>query len=130
KNGGSLVKGNVAGGLTAAQVIVVHGRQVVMDEAVGMNTLKGTAHCVNGGADLPHRLGAGIGQYRSDAFAIAGQAVAHSLIQAQRNGLQLGKVLLERLLITLLMMSEETVDIDAHRQESSSSVSSKSTASS
>ncbi len=47
QDGDGLAKGHVAGGLAAAQVVVVEGRQVVVDERVGVEHLEGRAQPLN-----------------------------------------------------------------------------------
>ena len=71
--------------LAPAQVIVVHGRQVIMDEAVGVDHLQGA-----GKGQRQLRLAAGhfAGRqqhHRPQAFAARQQAVAHGLQQPVRN---------------------------------------------
>ena len=41
QNSGCFVKGTMQGGVTATQIIVVHGRQVVVDKGIGVEKLNG-----------------------------------------------------------------------------------------
>lgn len=43
QNSGSLVKLDVVGRLAATQVIIIHGRQVIMDQRITMHQLDGSA---------------------------------------------------------------------------------------
>ena len=43
QNGDGLAEGHVAGGLAAAQIVVVQSRQVVVDQRVGVQHLEGRA---------------------------------------------------------------------------------------
>ena len=62
EDGGGLVEGLVAGRAAAAQVVVVHGREVVMDQGIGVDQLDGAGgavHHLGGQADGP---GGGVDQ--------------------------------------------------------------------
>ncbi|CSI30706.1 Uncharacterised protein [Vibrio cholerae] len=41
QNGGGLIKLDMASGLAAAQLIIIHGGQIIMDQRIGVNTLHG-----------------------------------------------------------------------------------------
>ena len=76
----------VAGRPAAAQVVVVHRRQVVVDQAVGVDQLergRERQHAVLV-LDRPRR---GQREDRADALAAREQAVAHGLLQAGRGRL-------------------------------------------
>src|SRR4051794_25030704 len=77
-----LAEPDVTGGLAAAQVVVVHRRQVVVDERVGMDQLERGRrghHPVRIEADGLRR---GQRQNRADALAAGKQRMAHRLLQA------------------------------------------------
>ena len=76
-----LAERHVAGGLAAAQVVVVHGRQVVVDERVGVDHLDRRRERQHVLGVAPERLGRGQGQHRPDALAARQQRVAHGLHQ-------------------------------------------------
>jgi hypothetical protein len=92
---------HVARGPSAAQVVVVHGRQVVVDERVGVDELDGRGQGEHAGrvaADGP--LG-GQRQHGPDALAAGQQRVAHRLLQPSRlrrgaGEAQVGEVALDR----------------------------------
>jgi hypothetical protein len=62
----------VAGRLSAAQLVVVHGGQVVMNQRIGVDHLDGGCQREDGGGVAPERLGGGERQHRANALA-AGQ---------------------------------------------------------
>ena len=91
-----LVELDVAGGLAAPQHVVVHARQVVVDERVRMDQLDG------GRGDLePGRIGArhdarGEDEHRPHALAAAERGVAHRVVQPRaarcaKSGSRLGE---------------------------------------
>ena len=44
KDGRRLVEGLVHGGLAAAQIVIVHRRQVIVDERIAVNAFEGRRH--------------------------------------------------------------------------------------
>ena len=76
----------VRGGLAAPQVVVVHGRQVVVDEAVGVDHLHraGERHQVL--ARPAHRLAGREDEHGTDALAAGEEAVAHGAVDGGRPG--------------------------------------------
>ena len=55
QNGDGLAEGHVAGGLAAAQIVVVQGGQVVVDERVGVEHLQGRAQPLDSRREAPRR---------------------------------------------------------------------------
>ncbi len=81
KDSGRLVIGTVTAGLAASQVIVVHGRQVIVDQRVGMdqfNRCRRCVECFRVGANGPPT---GVDQGGANAFATAQHGVTHGLVQ-------------------------------------------------
>ena len=84
KNRGCLVEGLVDGGQTAAQIVVVHRRKVVMDEAVAMHAFKRGRGFDDQPAGLVEKAGALDQQKRPYALAAAERCVTHGGKQAVR----------------------------------------------
>lgn len=84
ENGGGFVEGNVGGGLATAQSVVVHGRQVVVHQRVGVDQL----HRHRCGIKLVQRgaehLAGGIDQQGAHALAATKYGIAHRLVQPLR----------------------------------------------
>ena len=77
-----LVEGDVAGGLAAPEIVVVHRRQVVVDEGVGVHHLDG-----GGGVDRPRarhveEVGAREDQEGAQPLAAGEERIAHRLVEA------------------------------------------------
>ncbi len=83
QDGGGFVKLLVAGGLAPAQIIVVHGRQVVMDQGIGVDHLQGAGHRQGFARVAPHRFRRGQAQNGAQPFAAHEQAVVHGLVQPE-----------------------------------------------
>ena len=82
-----LAERDVAGRLAAAKPVVVHRREVVVDQRVGVDHLDRRGereHLVRRAAD---RLGRGEREHRPDALAAGEQRIAHRLLEAGRAGL-------------------------------------------
>ena len=73
---------------TVAQIVVVHGRQVVVDQGIGMDELHRAGGAVQGFQGRPDRRAGRVDQHRADALAAAQHGVAHGLMQ--RAGMQVG----------------------------------------
>ena len=86
EDGQGLAVDLVAGGPTPAEVVVVEGREVVVDQAVGVDQLQGPAQVHQGprGASDPAGLGGGEGEDGPEALAPGEEAVAHGLGQGCR----------------------------------------------
>ena len=83
---GRLVEGLVDGRPPAADIVVIHRRQVVVDEAVGMDAFerrRGRDHSAALGAEQPGRLDQ---QERPEALAAAEHGIAHRRDEASRPG--------------------------------------------
>ena len=80
KHGDPLAKDLVAGGATPAQIVVVHAREVVVDERVGVDAF----HGAGGGQGRFQRAAAGLGCRKAEdgpqPFAARKERVAHGLV--------------------------------------------------
>lgn len=86
QNGGGFIESDVAGGAAAAQCIVVHGGQIVMDQGVGVQQFQsaGGSDGLFGGAAA--RFAGGDAQCGPQAFPSGEYAVAHGLVEPFRAG--------------------------------------------
>ena len=92
QDGGGFVKLLVAGGLAPAQIIVVHGRQVVMDQGIGVDHLQGAGHRQGFARIAPHRFRRRQAQNGAQPFAAHEQAVVHGLVQPEGRPADLGQI--------------------------------------
>ena len=74
-------EGHVAGRLAAAQLVVVHGREVVVDERVGVDHLDRGRDRQDLLGIAAERLRGRESQHRPDALAAGQQRVAHRLLE-------------------------------------------------
>ena len=79
KDGAGLVL--VGGGLAATQVVVVHGRQIVVHQRIGMDQLDRAGGAVGAGLVTIQCFAGGVDQQRADALATVHHAVAHGLVE-------------------------------------------------
>jgi hypothetical protein len=80
QNGSGLVIGLVAGGLVASEIVVIHRRQVVMHQGVGVDQLDGGCRAVESLWLDANRLACGIDQDRANSFAAAEGRITHRLV--------------------------------------------------
>ena len=66
-------------GPTAAQIIVVHGRQIVMDQGIGMDHFDGASKRQQLFSFSAEDFSRGQRKYRPYAFSAREQAIAHGL---------------------------------------------------
>ena len=85
ENGGRLVVLHVDRGTPAAQVVVVHRRQIVVNQGVGVDQLDGGGGMVEGRFGRACQPTGGIHQPGADALAAAEHGVAHGLGETGRN---------------------------------------------
>ena len=89
EDGHGLAEADVARGLAAAEVVVVHRRQVVVDQAVGVDQLdRGGEREDRLARSWSSALGGGEREHRPDALAAREQRVAHRLLEALGGGLR------------------------------------------
>ena len=86
KDGGGLVESLVHGRLAAAQIVVVHGRQIVMDQRIAMHAFERCRHAQRRLAIGGKQCGTFHDQERAQALAAVQHAVAHCRHQALRPG--------------------------------------------
>src|SRR6185312_3353270 len=80
-----LVVGLVAGGSAAAQIVIVHRRQIVVHERVHVHELDGARRTLHLALREPECAGGGKYEGRPHAFASAEYAVAHCLVKSSRH---------------------------------------------
>ena len=95
QDGDGLTEDFVVGRSAPAKIIIVHGRQVVMDQGIGMNHFHGA-----GRGNYPFHLPAdGFAgrdhEHRADALPSGENRIAHRFMQACRQDVFRGKVLVE-----------------------------------
>ena len=102
EDGDGVTEDLVAGGLAAAEVVVVEGGQVVVDEGVGVKHLEGGAELDGGGLGLNRRgvvlAGEAPGLVAEDgakALATGEDGVSHGAMDRVRGGFGRGKQALE-----------------------------------
>ena len=81
---GGLIKGPMHGGLAAPQIVIIHGRQVIMDERITMYTFQRGGGLPDGliiAAQQPCRFD---DQKRAQALAASQRSVAHCSHQPGR----------------------------------------------
>jgi hypothetical protein len=86
KHRSPFVEGTMAGGPTAAQVVIIHCRQVVVDQAVGVDELHGDRSIIERLRWRAERGAGGIHQHRPQSLAAAKRAVTHGFKQPRRTG--------------------------------------------
>ena len=81
QDGIRLAKLDMAGGFTPTQIVVVHGREIVVDQRVGVDALNGGCRSVQRAiADAKHIAG-GIHQERAQALSTQECAIVHGFNQ-------------------------------------------------
>ena len=81
---GGFIEGAVGRRATTAQVVIVHGGQIVMDQGEGMHQLDGDCRRIEHVGRHAQRLARGIDQQRPDPLATTQRRVAHGLVQDRR----------------------------------------------
>ena len=82
--GDRLAEHLVVGRIAAPEVVVVHGRQVVMDQGIGMDHLHGAGSRHGMGDIAPDRLAGCQHQDRTDPFASGEDRIAHGFVEGDR----------------------------------------------
>ena len=95
----------VAGRPAAAQVVVVHGRQVVVDQAVGVDQFDRGCRRIEPPQRRAEGLAGHVDQHRPQALAAAQDAVAHRLAQPRRGRVVARELLIEAAFDALLIGS-------------------------
>ena len=76
----------VGGRLAATQIVVVHRRQIVMHQRIGVDQLHRTGRAVGLLGLAAQRFARGVGQQWTHAFAAIHHAVAHGFVQPRQLG--------------------------------------------
>ena len=95
EDGGRFVEGLVVGGLAAAQIVIIHGRQIVMDQAVGVHHLDGAGDAQRRGARDAELPGAFEHEKAAHPLAAADGRVAHGIEQPGLVAFHKGEKLIE-----------------------------------
>ncbi len=98
EDGHRFAEGHMAGGPAAAQLIIVHRRQIVVDQGVGVDQLHRTGRRIQRRPRVAAKLAAGVDQQRAQAFASAEHGMAHRLMKQLRGRVGTRQHLLERAL--------------------------------
>ena len=112
KDGHRLAEDLVVRETPAAVVVVVHGRQVVVDQRVGVDQLE----AARGGHDVvhlaAHRLGARDHQDRPETLAAREDAVPHRLVDDRRGRGRRRQIAIERLVHGAPALGEVRLEIE------------------
>jgi len=74
----------VVGRLAAAEVVVVHAGEVIVDEGHGVDHLDGAGSGHRGGGGAAHKLAGGDAENGAHALSAGEEGVAHGLVDPQR----------------------------------------------
>ena len=114
ENGDRLAEDLVVREAPAAVVVVVHGRQVVVDQGVGVDQLE----AAGGGHDVvhlaAHRLGARDHQDGAETLAAREDAVPHRLVDDRRGRGRRRQIPLERLVHGAPALREVALEVETH----------------
>ena len=86
KDGGGLVVGPVAGWAAASEVIVIHRRQVIVHQGVGVDQLHRTGGPIQAVRFCPQGLAGGVHENRTYPLAATQRGVAHGAVQIRGLG--------------------------------------------
>jgi hypothetical protein len=98
ENRRSFIVGTVAGWPATPQVIVVHRRKIIMDEAVNMDQLNRSRRGIEIGQRRAERFARQINESGSQSFATTQGAVSHRLAQPLSAGVREREASVEHLL--------------------------------
>ncbi len=84
QNRDALAEHLVIGELAPAIVVIIHGRQVIVDQGVSMNALHGASHGQGGGGPASASGGGGEAQRRAQAFAAGEKGIPHGFVNGNR----------------------------------------------
>ena len=84
EDGRGLVKSFVIGGTAAAQIVIVHGRKVIVDEGIGMHHLYTAGKGQNIFRIRPEKRGRGKAEHGPQTLASGKETVKHGLPEAFR----------------------------------------------
>jgi hypothetical protein len=72
---------DMAGGATTPQCVVIHCRQIVVHQRIGMDQLDRAGWCIQLGTVVTQCMAGSVGKQRTQAFAAAKCGVAHGAVQ-------------------------------------------------
>jgi len=99
EDGDGLAESYVAGGFAAAQVVVIEGGQIVVDERVGVQHFEGCAQLFNSCGDGSGDGDGGLdGKHWPETLAASEDRVTHRAVNGGRDGLDRGDQRFERLI--------------------------------
>jgi hypothetical protein len=87
----------VVGGVAPPEIVVVHGRQVIVDEGIGMDHLHGTGRGKRPRHFPPHRLAGGQHENGTDPLAAGEHRIAHGFMEGDGKLVLPGKKAVESL---------------------------------
>ena len=96
EDGDGFAEDFVRGGLAAAEIVVVHAGEIVMDEGVGVDALDGAGEGEGLGGFAADDLGAGEADDGAEALAAGEDGVAHRLVDGGGLGGGGREVVIER----------------------------------
>ncbi len=98
QDGIGLPEGNVGGGLSMAEGIVIHGRQIVVNQRIGVDELKGAGDGQRLGNLSSESLTARTDHHWAQALASTQHGIAHGVQHGLRNIRLVGHMLGESVL--------------------------------
>ncbi|MNV82786.1 hypothetical protein D3C71_1765420 [compost metagenome] len=87
----------MGGRAAATQIVVVHCRQVVVDQRIGVDQFDRNGRCIQAGILGAEQMAGGVDQQWAHALAAAEGRVAHGLVQALRGHVGIGQGALQLL---------------------------------
>ncbi len=105
----------MAGGLSTAEVVVVHAREVIMDEREGMKHLESTGSWKSRISCLAESLGGDQTEDRPEPFAAGEDAVAHGFVQVRGWRLRCGKQGVEGVIDACAVVSNVSLEVHGRR---------------
>jgi hypothetical protein len=117
EDGDGFAEDDVAGGLAAAEVVVVEGGEVVVDEGVGVDHLEGCAESIGSGWEVAGACDHASGFHAEDgaeALATGEGGVAHGAVDGVREGGGGGEEALEGGVGEGCAGGEEGLDVGGH----------------
>ena len=115
EDGDGFAEGHVAGGLAAAQVVVVERGQIVVDERVGVQHLDGCAEALNAAGKRAGDGDGGLhGEHRAQALAAGKDGVAHGAVNRSGNRFDGGNESLKRAVGELRAFLDQRFHVGGH----------------
>ena len=112
QHGNAFAENFVVGRLAAAEIVVVHRRQIVVDERVGVDALDGARERHGGRVAATTSLGGSQQNCRAHPLAAGEERVAHGFVNRRGLGLLAGQEFVERAVDGIGARSEELVQVE------------------